>query len=130
MEINSIEEFYSLFDNEIDLYWLDHYRFDKVSEKRSKNLGKDFVNVVLINAVFPMIFLYGKLRQEEKYIDQALQFYKVISAENNKIISRWKNLGFVTDNAADTQALLQLKLQYCDKNRCLQCGIGHQIINK
>ena len=130
LEIKTIEDFHKLFDNEIGPYWQDHYRFDKESEKRSKHLGKDFVNIVLINAILPMIFLYGKLRQEEKYIEQALRFYKDTSPEKNKIISRWKELDFTTENAADTQALLQLKLQYCDKNRCLQCGIGHQIVNK
>ena len=130
LEIKTIEDFHKLFDNEIGPYWLEHYRFDKESEKRSKHLGKDFVNIVLINAILPMIFLYGKLRQEEKYIEQALRFYKDTSPEKNKIISRWKELDFTTENAADTQALLQLKLQYCDKNRCLQCGIGHQIVNK
>jgi len=32
------------------------------------------------------------------------------------------------ENAADTQAILQLKTNYCDAKKCLRCAIGCQLI--
>jgi len=32
------------------------------------------------------------------------------------------------ENAFDSQALLQLKKQYCDEKKCLRCRIGHKVL--
>jgi hypothetical protein len=52
------------------------------------------------------------------------------SPEKNSIIETWEALAVQPKSAADTQALLQLKNNYCDKKRCLECAIGHSILKK
>lgn len=130
LEITEIEELYGIFVAKTNTYWDDHYTFEKHSKYIPKTIGKDFQNIILINAIIPLIFLYGKLRQEPEYVDKAIKFMQQIPPERNKMISKWKKLKFIVENASDSQALLHLKKEFCDKNRCLQCAIGHQVLKE
>ena len=130
LEVNDLEELYQVFEIETHEYWDTHYMFDKASELAVKKVGKSFRDVVLINAILPMIFVYGKLRQESRFVDKAIRLMQSIPPEKNKVISKWKKLNFKVSNAAETQALIHLKKEFCDKNRCLQCAIGHQVLKE
>lgn len=112
-------------------YWDEHYLFDKKTDrKQKKRLGKTRINVILINAIVPLLFLYGKERANDAYIDKSLSLLSELPSESNTIIRNWKNLGMNVTNAFDSQALIHLKSRYCSKNLCLQCAIGHHIMNK
>ena len=41
-------------------------------------------------------------------------------SENNHIVRMWKECGLPVENAGDSQALIQLKKEYCDKKECLR----------
>jgi len=112
-------------------YWDDHYLFDKQSDtQKPKTLGKNRINIILINVVVPIIFLYGKIRGEAKYIDKSLALIEGLPAEKNQIISKWKDLGFKSSSAFDSQALIHLKTRFCAKQKCLQCAIGNDIMKQ
>lgn len=128
MEARSIKDLYALFDLEIPDYWEDHYVFDKVSERQTKSIGTDFKNVIIMNALLPFIFVYGRSRKETIYSEFAIELMSQMPAENNKVIRNWSKLGLKPRNAVESQALLQLKNQYCSQSRCLQCAIGHQLM--
>jgi hypothetical protein len=130
LEITDIKDLYELFDIKTHSYWDEHYIFDKEASSRPKAIGKDFQNTILINSIIPLIFIYGKLRQEPDYVDRAINFMQAIPPEKNKIITKWKKLQFKAANAADTQALIHLKKDFCDRNKCLQCAIGHQVLKE
>ena len=117
-----------LFKVELTNYWSDHYTFDKISKPMKKHLGKDTINLILINTIIPFIFLYGKMRNEEEYKDRALALLEEIAPEKNAIIDKWIALGVTATSAAQTQSLLQQKRQYCDTQRCLECAIGVAIL--
>ena len=112
-------------------YWDDHYLFDKESKSiKKKTLGKNRINTILINAVIPIIFLYGKLRGEQKYIDKSLDLLEALPSEKNQIINKWNSLGVKSVSAFDSQALIHLKTRFCSKHRCLQCAIGNDIMTQ
>ena len=110
-------------------YWNDHYRFGKRSPKRKKSLGADTIEAIIINTVIPFLFVYGKQKNEEKYVDRALFFLEKLKGEKNSIIEKWAKLKMPVRSAYSTQALLQLKKEYCDRKRCLQCAIGNKLLN-
>lgn len=128
IEIETLTEWQKMFQLSLPEYWETHYLFDKLSPKSKKTLGKDSVNLLLINVVAPCLFAYGKYRNEENMKDKALNLLESIDAEDNSIIEGWKKLGESAENAAKTQALLQLKKQYCDKQACMQCAIGAAVL--
>lgn len=119
-----------LFDVGVSEYWKSHYVFDKESSHRNKNIGNGTIRLITINTIVPFLFHYGKEKKEEAFVDKALMLLNSLKAESNQIITMWKDLGIKPDNAAQSQALLQLKNNYCKHKKCLQCMIGNSIIGK
>jgi hypothetical protein len=128
LEANNIRDIEVLLETKLSDYWLDHYVFDQESERSHKSLGAGTILILTINVIAPFLFFYGKKKNDEKYKDKALALLDEVLPEENAIIRGWKKLGEVVKTAAQTQALLQLKNEYCDKKRCLECAIGHKVL--
>ncbi|HSH65159.1 MAG TPA: DUF2851 family protein [Bacteroidia bacterium] len=111
-------------------YWKDHYLFEKKTSIQGKKMGDDTINNLIINTVIPFLFLYGKVNAQEVFKEKALLFLDEIKEEQNAIISHWKRLCVPVQNASASQALLQLKANYCDHKKCLQCAIGNYLLKK
>jgi len=117
-----------LFASKPSTYWQSHYLFAHESAEKSKNLGNQSINSILINTVVPFLFCYAHQKNNQNLKDKALQILEQIPAEHNAIVSGWQNLGLTAESAYDSQALLQLKKQYCDDKKCLRCRIGHKVL--
>lgn len=128
LHCKTLEEAEALFTVSASSYWDNHYRFHKNTRKKKKLLGRDAVNVLIINTVVPFLFLYGIEKNLTEYKERALDFLEKIPAEKNSIILKWNSLGIKADNAFYSQALLQLKYKYCKFKRCLDCTVGREII--
>jgi len=114
----------------VNEYWSTHYHFRKETARHHTALGKGAVDLILINTIALLLFSYGKYVGDSKYMDRSVLFLEGIKPENNRIIQKYTKLGVQVQSAADTQALKQLKISYCDKKRCLSCEIGSQIIKR
>ena len=127
MSITKKEDFYEFFSIEINDFWKTHYTFEKESKKSSKKLTKPFVDLLLINTIIPLKFVYLKSRGE---VDEQsfLNLIKQISLEKNSVISKFSDLKIDAKNAMESQALLELKNNYCTKKRCLHCAIGNNLL--
>ncbi|MEM7102535.1 MAG: DUF2851 family protein [Bacteroidota bacterium] len=112
----------------ISEYWSNHYRFDQMAKRNTGAIGHGFADVLLINVVVPFMFLYGKIRSNEKMRQKAVNWYEAVKAENNKITRLWQQLDVNVDSAGLSQALIHLKSDYCDKKRCLNCAIGVSLL--
>lgn len=121
------KDIHKLFQIEINEYWSKHYRFGKESLHLSKTISPRFVDILIINAISPLLYLYGKTTNQEIYIDKAITFLEDTQGEKNNITDMWQSLGVDTQTAFDTQALIELKTHYCQEFRCLSCKIGHEI---
>ena len=129
IETKTLEDFYKLFSVETSVFWETHYTFSKVSKPLKKRLTKPFIDLLLINTIIPIKFSYAK--QLGKPIDnEIIQLLEQITSEKNSIVNKFNSLKKISKSALDSQALIQLKTEYCDKNRCLQCAIGNQLLNK
>jgi len=111
-------------------YWETHYMFGSESEKNEKNISPFSINLLMINTAIPMLFAYGRHQMREDLCDRAFQFLDELKAENNQIIRMWQNCGLSVENAGDSQALIQLKKEYCDKKDCLRCRIGYEYLKR
>jgi hypothetical protein len=128
MEAKNLKAIHRIFDVEVNDYWKTHYRFDKPTKSAKTHLGTSMKNTLLINTVAPLLFAYGKYKGNETYCDRAFALLESCSAESNSIITGWKKLNLRASSASQSQAMLQLKKEYCDKFRCLDCAIGHKIL--
>jgi len=129
IECNKLDDFYELFKVSTSEFWKTHYTFQKESKTSIKTLSKSFIDLLLINTILPIKFSYAK--QKGEAIDsEIIKIASTISSEKNNIIKAFNNLKKVSKSSLDSQALIQLKTEYCDKNKCLQCAIGNSLINK
>ena len=118
----------ALFDVKASEYWKTHYRFEVPAESKPKHLGNTTADVLIINAVTPLLFCYGKLHKDESVCDTAIQFLEDTEAEDNAIIRHFAQCGIKAENAMQTQALLHLYNMYCKRKRCLECRIGNVLL--
>jgi hypothetical protein len=129
LDIREVKELRNLFTEiHVNPYWEDHYRFDVASKPASKNLGASSVDVLLLNTLALFLFAYGKHLQLEYYISRSMKLLESLPKEENNIIADFDVLGIKARTAFESQALLELKNNYCNFKKCLQCGIGNKIL--
>jgi hypothetical protein len=127
-ESQSLDEIKKLLNVTANDYWHYHYVFDEATGFKEKNMGLQMINNILINTIIPIVFAYGLYNKEEKYKGKALQWLEQTAAEKNTITNTFAALGIENKNAFDSQALIQLKNEYCNKKRCLECTVGNRLL--
>jgi hypothetical protein len=127
-DAGSVTEIKKCFDITANDYWHYHYQFDETSSFKKKKLGTAMIDNIIINTVCPVLFAYGNYHDEEKYKLKALQWLEEITAESNSITKGFIKLGIENKSAYDSQALIELKNEYCIKKRCLDCGVGNFLL--
>jgi len=111
-------------------YWETHFNFRKASPKRVKKLGENALNLIVINTVIPFLYAYGMHKADESLCERATYFLESLKAENNYVTRQWSQAGLPVYTAADSQALLQLQKEYCDKKDCLRCRFGYEYLKQ
>ncbi len=130
VECKDLFSLQSLLSTKVTPYWETHYTFGSISDLNEKNLSPFSMNLLMINTCIPMLFAYGRHSAKEALCNRAFDFLEQLKAENNYIIRLWKECGLTVKNAGDSQALIQLKKEYCDKKECLRCRIGYEYLKK
>lgn len=129
LECNDIGKLKDVFEVRASDYWDNHFIFGKKSRNYPKYTGSQASDILLINAVIPVIFAYGRTRNMDDICEKALSFLEDIAAENNSVTDEWKVIGVVAESAFYTQSLIQLRNSYCKKRRCLDCRIGARLVS-
>lgn len=111
-------------------YWQTHFTFGASSDRKSKYLGDSSLDILLINTVAPLLFIYGRYTDNDVLCNRAFLFLETLKPEQNSITKRFAKLGMPLNNAADSQAIIQLKREYCEPRKCLYCRIGHQLLTE
>jgi hypothetical protein len=130
IEAAGTDQLRMLFNVSASEYWSTHYVFGKKCRKATKNSGSQATDIVLINAVIPLLFVYGMKRDSPEIRERAISMLEKISCEENIIIDEWKASGIEAESAFYSQSLIQLRNEYCKKRRCLECRIGSKLISE
>ena len=123
----SIENIYKTFNVSASNYWQNHYQFDKESPKKKKPLSKSFIDLVIINTIIPLQFAYAK-SQGKEISEGLIQLLDEVAPEKNSIMDKFRSFGIKSKSAFDSQSLLQLKNEYCNNSRCLECAVGMELL--
>lgn len=111
-------------------YWHYHFRFGETTVYKPKILGREMINNILMNTVITILFAYGKYHREPAYQHKAIEWLSDLSPEHNAVITKFRNIGVTIRNASESQSLIELKTQYCDMKRCLDCAIAGAVLKK
>ena len=129
--LRSVEEVAKLFDAELIGYWSNHYTFNSPLESsRATALGRGAVDVLTINTVIPLLHAYGSVTGDSAMCDTAIDMLHRLRPENNSVVALFTKHGVKCDDAFTSQALIQLRREYCEPRKCLYCRIGHKMLSK
>jgi len=121
-------QIYNIFKVETSQFWRTHYSFEKSHRERSKSLTERFIDLMIINTIVPLQFCYNK-KMGIEVSSELLNLIEEVKAENNSVVTAYNKIRPKTAiNAMQSQGLLHLKKQYCDKNACLDCNLGVKLI--
>ena len=126
METQTLAQLRDLLKGGTSEYWLTHYSFGETSPSHPKTLSRSSIDLLIINTVVPFLYAYGKRKQDERLCLRATSLLEELKPENNYIIRMWKECGLEAAHAGDSQALIQLKKNYCDSKKCLYCRFGYE----
>ena len=128
LECKTIKELQGLFRTSATPYWQTHYTFGHESAKSEKRLSANALCLVILNTAIPMLFAYGRHHSREDLCDRAFSLLEQLKPEDNHMIKTWRQCGLEVASAGDTQALIQLKKEYCDRKDCLRCRFGYEYL--
>ncbi len=129
-EGDSLKMLFRQFEVTANDYWHYRYVFDQPSAFRPKKLGDTMIQNILMNTVLPAMYSYGVMHDNHKLSAKAMEWLCQLPAEKNRILLGYEQLGINASNALEGQALLELKSNYCDQQRCLDCAIGKQLLQE
>lgn len=125
---STLESLQSIFSTEASEFWINHFHFEKSSTINSKLLGIESINNLIINAVIPFCYSYGKQIGNKNLQEKSIKWLNEIKPEKNKYTEIWDQSNFKFSNAAETQGLIELNNIYCSKNKCIHCKIGSSVM--
>lgn len=128
IEVDSYGSLKKILEAEQSGYWKTHYRFGAKAKNKVASLGDSSFENIVINTIVPLLVAYGKYKDEQRPTDKALDLLNQLPAEENKITRLWNDLGLKVKNAFDSQALIELHNNFCQKRQCLNCNIGSSIL--
>jgi hypothetical protein len=125
----NLKDIYALFEVSTSPFWKTHFTFDKESKQSTKKITKAFIDLLVINTILPIKFCYAK-QKGETIDDSVLEIINALAPEKNSIVDGFTQLKQKPKSALESQAFIQLKTEYCDKNKCLQCAVGNALLTK
>lgn len=130
MNVQNTDQIYEVFKPiQASEYWDSHFNFGTVSKLQPKTLSKDFIDLIILNTVLPLKYVYHRYHNEE-ISEEILELYKNITAEKNGIIENWKKMGLSITNALETQSLIYHYKNSCEEKNCLSCSIGFKLLKE
>lgn len=124
----SAEEAVNIFTSQPAGYWNRHYTFGPESPTSLGGLSKSSARGMVINAVVPLMAAYADRHGDTQLRQRAITLLSELPPESNKIISLFDSAGLKCNDAATSQALIQLRRQYCETRKCLYCRLGHRLL--
>ncbi len=127
-ELSDYKSLVRFFEIQTSGYWHSHYRFGKKSKTKVAEFGEASRDNIVINTVAPLLVAYGQSHDNWSLVDRAVSVLQSIPAEKNRITRLWQNLGCDSKTAFDSQGLIELYNNYCQRRDCLNCAIGTAIL--
>lgn len=127
---DTLNDIYRLFSHTLNGYWQNHTCFGGTETTGNGCMKQRQVDVIIINSVAPMLYIYGKHRKEERLCGMAEDLLHRIEPEENSIIKKWRERGVKAECAADSQALLHLSRSYCRAKECTRCPFAYHYIKE
>ncbi|NNE55237.1 MAG: DUF2851 family protein [Flavobacteriales bacterium] len=124
----SASDLWVLLKTDVPGYWNTHSRIDRPCKPRNAVIGVSSIETIVINTLVPYLFAFGSYRGDVESREQALSLLMSVQPESNKITREWKQYNILALNAMESQALLELRNEFCANKKCLNCMVGVELL--
>ena len=70
----------------------------------------------------------GEKAKAEILKEKSIQLLEELKADDNKVTRVFTNLGIEVKSSAESQGILELKHELCERKKCISCVIGTKIL--
>lgn len=129
----SRKDIYKLFSCDTSMYWIDRISRE-ISSKLlsnkplSRRIGYSKCDILGINLVVPFIYAYRHYTSYGGLIVRPSELLMDIPSEDNIYTKLWQSYARISTSALDSQALIQLTREYCEKGACNRCPIAKYVL--
>jgi hypothetical protein len=113
-------------------YWDSRYNFGKTLKKGSIKIGKERIDDIIINVVYPFLLLYSKFFDKKLITGKIYTEYSKMKGFTKNEITKVmeKQLEVKINKTICSQGAIHLHNFYCVKGKCDDCNIGNKIFVK
>ena len=130
LECDTEKQLRELFTVHLSGFWASHYTFGGApSEVEHCALSNSSIDILLINTVAPLYYAYGEKTDSFATSDRAVSLLESLRPERNSVVATFTAAGIKCPDALTSQALIQLRREYCEARKCLYCKIGHRLLS-
>lgn len=129
-DCKSIEEMRQLFDAPLTGFWANHFTFaGKGAGCTPRALSRASMDTLLINVAIPLRHARCAARGDLDGMTQCGEWLMELAPESNSIVTMFTAIGIACRDAFTSQALIELRREYCEKKKCIFCRIGHRMLS-
>ncbi len=111
-------------------YWESNYDFKKPLKRGVNLLGKSTLENLIINSAVPLLAAYSIHTDQPAMMSKAIQFLEDLPPESNRYTRHFEALDKPPKNAFDSQGLITLFKDFCNRKKCLNCAVGSSLFSK
>ena len=129
--VAAVERVRDLFDLTLEGFWANHYTFAPSGAKAfPRVLGRNAVDSLIINVAVPLLHARAASRGDDLAMERAVDLLCSLPPEENSVVRLFTAAGLPCRDAFASQALVELRREYCEKRKCVYCRFGRRLLSK
>lgn len=130
LDAPDVDSMRRLFDVKLMGFWTNHYTFSAKGGCSPRALSERSVDSLLIDVAVPLLCARGRSLDDPEAMERAIALLQALKPEDNAITRLFADAGIGLRDAFVSQALIQLKREYCEKKKCIYCRFGQRMLSK
>ena len=129
-DARTIDDMRGLFDVELTGFWTNNYTFaGKGGGCTPRALSRASIDTLIINVAIPLLHARATSRGDLDGMSRCAELLEQLGSEENSIVRLFAEAGVESTDAFTSQALIELRREYCEKKKCIYCRFGHRMLS-
>ena len=110
-------------------FWAHRFTFSAKGGCTPKALSRNSLDVLVINVAIPLLHARAMARGDYEAMNRAAEMLQSLKSEENSIVRLFATAGIESHDAFTSQALIELRREYCEQKKCIYCRFGHRMLS-
>ena len=128
-DARTIDNLRALFDIRLIGFWANRFTFSDKGGCSPQALSRNSLDVLVVNVAIPLLHARATARGDLEGMTYAAELLQQLRSEENGIVRLFTSAGIKSPDAFTSQALIELRREYCEKKKCIYCRFGHRMLS-